>query len=390
MRNLLIALTLLFFSHNCFSQTNWIGKKAPEIIVDKWINNNESRNNIGVKSSEKIEYIILEFWFPECAPCIGQIPLLNEIVEEFNNVKVLSVTFKDENRINKFLETTQLNYQVGIDTSRQTISNYNIGLYPTTLIIDSNGVIIWQDDFHFQALNKYELIDIMNGGQLNLRKSDIELDKDKKLYSFTIKDHTLDMGKASYHESGPYLINVVNKDLEELLKLFFNINKSRILDYDSTFLTKKYDITFQASKNIPIENNCTEAIKWLLPKELKFQPQSILKDTTIFVFNVINDSLLNTHLSDRKHYGESHNWDYNSNDTIPSIWKAKGATLSNLKNYFENQFNILVEVEYNDTLRYNFNLSLLSMKENISKLKEQYGIELIEKQGNIEMWEILK
>lgn len=382
MRILLITLTLLYFSHNSFSQTNWIGKKAPEIIVDKWINNNESYNNIVVENSKKIEYIILEFWFPECAPCVGQIPLLNEIAEEFDNIKVLSVTFKDENRINKFLETTQLNYQVGIDTSRQTISNYNICLYPTTLIIDSNGVIIWQDDFHFQSLNKYELIDIMNGCQLNLRKSDIELDKDEKLYSFTIKDHTLDMGKASYHESGPYLINVVNKDLEELLKLFFNINKSRILDYDSTFLTKKYDITFQASKNIPIENNCTEAIKWLLPKELKFQPQSILKDTTLFVFNVVNDSLLNTHLSQRKQWG--------GHSATSEEWKGKGARFNNVKDFLENQFDILIDVDIPDSINYDFVLSLTSMEKNIKILREQYGVELVEKQGNLEMWEILK
>ncbi len=376
MRSLLIALILIFISFNSFSQTNWVGKKAPEIIVDKWI------NNTGANNSETIEYIILEFWFPECAPCIGQIPLLNEIAEEFNNVKILSITFKDENIINKFLETTQLNYQVGIDTSRQTISNYKIGLYPTTLIIDRNSTIIWQDDFHFQALNKFELKEIMNGGQFNISQGDIELDNDEKLYSFTIKDHTLDMGKASYHESGPYLINVVNKDLEELLKLFFKINKSRILEYDSTFLTKKYDITFQASKNIPIENNCTEAIKWLLPKELRFQPQSIFIDTTLYVFKVINDSLLNTHLSQRKQWS-GHSETYEE-------WKGKGARFKNVKDFLENQFDILIAVEIPDSTNYDFVLSLTSMEKNLKILREQYGVEIIEKQDSIEMWKIIK
>lgn len=384
MKYVLIAFILIFLSLNSFSQTNWIGKKAPEIVVDKWIFNNKSHNDISIKSSKKsdIDYIILEFWAPDIAPAVGNIPLLNEIAEEFNNVQILSVTYKNEERINKFLEETELNYPIGIDTSRQTISNFNIGLYPTTLIIDRNGVIIWQDDFHYQSLNKFELREIMNGAQVNISKRDGELDKEEKLYSFTIKDHTLDMGKASYHESGPYLISVVNKDLEELLKLFFNINKSRIMDYDSTFLKKKYDITFQASKNIPIENNCTEAIKWLLPKELKFQPRSINKDTSLLAINVINDSILNTHLSQRKQWG--------GYSLTNEEWIGKGARFKNLKDYLENQFNMLIEVDIPDTINYDFVLSLTSMYKNLKILREQYGVELVEKQGSIEMWKIIK
>ncbi len=390
MRKLLIAAALLFSLHS-FSQTNWVGKEAPELNVDKWIDSNKTNKDLFITDFEKsdVDYIILEFWAPDVATAVGRIPLLNEIAEEFNNVQILSVTPESDNQIQEFLGVMPLNYPVGIDTSGQTISNYNIHLYPTTLIINRNGIIIWQDDFHFQSLNKYALKEIINGEQLSVRLGDNETQSEEdQLYSFSINEHHLNMGKASSSESGPYLVSMVNKDLDYMLSLYWHINSSRVLNYDSAFLKKRYDVNFQASKNIPIEDNCTEAIKWLLPKELNFQPQPVKVDTSFYSIQVINDSILNGHLSVRNNFGGSHNWDYSSNDTVPSIWKAKGATLSNLRDYLENQFNVLVKVENNDSLRYNFNLSLLSMNKNIVKLQEFYGISLVEKKGSIEMWKI--
>ena len=390
---ILIISTLLVFSHS-FSQVNWDGKKAPEMIVDKWLNPVIHQQNLSIEkefANNDIDYIILEFWFSDCPPCLAQIPLMNKIANEFPNVRVLSVTFQDESKVNSVLQKVNLNYPVGIDTSQNTISAYGVVTYPSTFIIDRNGIVIWQDENHFQSLNTSYLKEILNKNNPVVAVSghNTENNQPQINYTFTIEHHKFNMGKANSSECGPFLINLVNQDLKYMLKAFWKINSPRVICDDSNLLKTKYDLTLQANRDIPIENNCMEAIKWILPKELGVKVKSVFKDTTFYDLQLAESSLLKAHISDRNFYGDAHNL-AQPGDTIPTIWVAKGATIENLKNFLENQFNILVKVGKPDTLRYNFTLSLVSFPETEKLLHSKYGIKLVPSQGKTEMFAIIK
>jgi thiol-disulfide isomerase/thioredoxin len=389
---ILVSYTLTFLCS--FSQVNWEGKKAPDVLVDKWVNRGTYQQTVSIGKvflDNSIDYIILEFWFADCPPCLAQIPLMNNIVNEFPNVRVLSVTFQDEDKINPVLQKVDLNYPVGIDKNQNTISAYGVAAYPSTFIIDRNGVVIWQDENHFQSLNTSYLKKILNNQKpvVSVPDYDIENDQPETSYTFTIAQHKFNMGKGNSSECGPFLINLVNQDLKFMLKAFWKINSPRVICDDSNLLKAKYDLTFQANRDIPIENNCMEAIKWILPKELGVKIKSVFKDTTFYDLQLAEDSLLKAHISDRKFYGDAHNF-AQPGDSIPTIWVTKGATLENLKNFIENQFNLLVKVEKQDTLRYNFTLSLVSFPETEKLLRSKYGIKLMPSRGKTEMFRIIK
>ncbi|MGV8134235.1 MAG: peroxiredoxin family protein [Mangrovibacterium sp.] len=389
---ILVSYTLTFLCS--FSQVNWEGKKAPDVLVDKWVNRGTYQQTVSIGkvfSDNSIDYIILEFWFADCAPCLGQIPLMNNIVTEFPNVRVLSITFQDEDKINPVLQKVDLNYPVGIDKNQNTISAYGVVGYPSTFIIDRNGIVIWQDENHFQSLNTSYLKEILNNQKpvVPIPGHPTENNQPQINYTFTIEHHKFNMGKGNSSECGPFLINLVNQDLKYMLKTFWKINSPRVICDDPDLLKTKYDLTLQANRDIPIENNCIEAIKWILPEKLGVKVKSFFKDTVLYDLQLTEDSLLKAHISGRKFYGDAHNL-AQPGDSIPTIWVAKGATLENLKNFIENQFNLLVKVEKQDTLRYNFTLSLVSFTETEKLLHDKYGIKLMPSRGKTEMFRIIK
>lgn len=378
------SIIVLIFSHLIgLSQNNLVGKKAPDIEIKNWIYPKIQVeawqvNEVPVELKGKI--VVLDFWFTKCAPCVASIPKLNHLAKHFPEIIFLSVTFDDSEEINRFLDKMIMYYPVGSDPDKKTIRAYGVSKYPKTFLIDENGIVKWQGSpFHLDQ----ELLNTVLGHDIeliSLNLSNSEIPFENSAYSFTIQKHNLEMGESSYFHFNPFDINIFNKDLENMLKVFYGINKSRILSNDSTLLKTAYDVTLTADKDITTQANCVEMFKYLLPKQLGFELKEVNKDTIVNVLQIQNDSLLTTHLSNSEFFGTTMRYDN---------WESKGATIGNLKDFFEDNYLKLISFNIADNRKFNFTIPADDFEAAKKIIENNYGLILKTKKQKTQLWEII-
>ncbi|WP_439185760.1 TlpA family protein disulfide reductase [Carboxylicivirga taeanensis] len=384
MKTLFLVNAIFLFCLSAFSQADMVGKKAPSIDIEKWVYpkiKSVDWQNSEVPESLEGKIIVIDFWFTECAPCVASIPQLNHLAKKYPEIVFLSVTFDNEKVIDEFLDKMIINYPIGIDTEERIINAFNVEGFPETFLIDKNGVIQWQGSpFHLNIKKVDELIGRQKINE-NIDISTQEVPINNSAYSFTIQEHNLEMGQSSYAHYNPYDINIFNKDLEAMLSTFYGINKSRVLTQDSMLLKTPYDLTLMADKDLTTSANCVEMLKYLLPEYLDIRLQEVKRDTIVGILKIENDSLLLSNKSNAKFYGTSIRYDN---------WEAKGATLVNLKNFLEDNYSKLVDINEVDERKYDFVIP----SKNFNKAKEtllvEYGINVINQKTESEFWQLIK
>jgi thiol-disulfide isomerase/thioredoxin len=87
--------------------------------------------------------VVLEFWFTACGPCVAAFPHFNELVKNTSGEQVVFISITDDpaDRVAAFLEKNTLATWVGIDDKGATTSGYSISAFPTTVLIDPDGVV---------------------------------------------------------------------------------------------------------------------------------------------------------------------------------------------------------------------------------------------------------
>ncbi|MDB5209631.1 MAG: TlpA family protein disulfide reductase [Sediminibacterium sp.] len=89
--------------------------------------------------------VVLNFWFINCPPCRQEIPHLNEMVESYkgnNDVVFIAVALDQKYELEEFLKTTPYNYNI-IDKGRYIADQYGINLYPTHVVLNKQGKVIF-------------------------------------------------------------------------------------------------------------------------------------------------------------------------------------------------------------------------------------------------------
>ena len=383
MKKLILIITLTIYSTIAFSQQNLVGKKAPKIDIENWIYPKIQVSDWHTKKVPKDlsgKIIVLDFWFTKCAPCVASIPKLNQLAKQFPEIVFLSITFNETKEINDFLDKMVMYYPVGSDPEQKTIRAYGVSGFPETFLIDENGIIKWQGspfDLNKDILNKTLGRKIRN--TINVNNSELQFEN--SAYSFSIQKHNLGMGESSYYHYNPFDINVFNKDLENMLKVFYGINKSRILTHDSTLLETKYDLTLKANKEITNQANCIEMVKYLLQKKLDFKLKEFSKDTLVGIIQIENDSLLSMHKSNSQYFGTTMRYDN---------WEGKGASIEDLKDFLEDNYSVLLDVKKRDNRKFDFIISSKDLNKTKETLKNEYGLIVNIKNQKISFWKILK
>lgn len=130
-----------------------IGDKAPNIelknLEGKTIHLSDFRGKT----------VIVNFWATWCTPCIEELPELKKFYKanQDKNLVILGVNVtgieKSETGVRDFVSKHQLPYPIVLDTQNTYADLFQIKGYPTTYLINSNGII------------KYKV-----SGQLNVKR----------------------------------------------------------------------------------------------------------------------------------------------------------------------------------------------------------------------------
>jgi thiol-disulfide isomerase/thioredoxin len=89
--------------------------------------------------------VVLNFWFINCPPCRQEIPHLNEMVESYKenkDVVFIAVALDEKYELEDFLKTTPYHYNI-IDRGRYIAEKYRINLYPTHVVLDKEGKVLF-------------------------------------------------------------------------------------------------------------------------------------------------------------------------------------------------------------------------------------------------------
>ncbi|WP_281987993.1 peroxiredoxin family protein [Aquimarina aggregata] len=110
-------------------------------------------------SELKGKVVVINFWFVNCKPCVDEMPGLNKIVEKFKNnqnVIFLAFSFDKKNNIELFLKKHQFLYNI-IPESKQVVTNYGVRSFPTNLIMNQEGKVVYKEKgFHHDTIFELE------------------------------------------------------------------------------------------------------------------------------------------------------------------------------------------------------------------------------------------
>jgi thiol-disulfide isomerase/thioredoxin len=92
--------------------------------------------------------IVLNFWFTKCAPCVKEMPDLNKLKEKYGteDVSYFAVTYDNIDLVERFLTRQQLDFTV-IPNDKKTIDSFGISFYPTNILIDQQGKVLYVSEF---------------------------------------------------------------------------------------------------------------------------------------------------------------------------------------------------------------------------------------------------
>jgi thiol-disulfide isomerase/thioredoxin len=91
--------------------------------------------------------VVVNFWFIGCPPCREEIPELNQVAEQYKNDKdvvFIAIALDKGYDIKQFVKEHPLGYHL-IDNGRFFAQKYGVNLYPTNLVIDKHGKVLFHN-----------------------------------------------------------------------------------------------------------------------------------------------------------------------------------------------------------------------------------------------------
>jgi len=134
---------LIMMSFIAISEFDLTAQQVRNFTLNDLNNKQQSFNEL---KGEKLT--IIDFWATWCKPCNKAIPELNKIYTEFKNkgVNVIGINCDGPRSIAKVAplsKTLQIEYPVLIDMNIQLMAELNLSAYPTLIIVNSSGKIVW-------------------------------------------------------------------------------------------------------------------------------------------------------------------------------------------------------------------------------------------------------
>jgi cytochrome c biogenesis protein CcmG, thiol:disulfide interchange protein DsbE len=106
--------------------------------------------------------VIIDFWATWCVPCKNALPKLDELHKKYDNVNVLAISTdkpRDKNKASSHIKSNHFQFTTLFDPSKVVQKQFNVTNIPRTIILDSDGTIIYDhtgyqrgDEKHYEEV----------------------------------------------------------------------------------------------------------------------------------------------------------------------------------------------------------------------------------------------
>lgn len=121
-----------------------VGELAPEFRLKTL--DGKSKNLADMKGEN---VVLLDLWAVWCPPCVGAVPVLNEMHAKFSNrgLVILGIGVphgQDEKAVRGFLERTEVRYPILFDAEDQVSTLYGAMFVPRYYLIAADGTLNYE------------------------------------------------------------------------------------------------------------------------------------------------------------------------------------------------------------------------------------------------------
>lgn len=111
-------------------------------------------------SDFKGKYVLINFWATWCKWCDVEMPSLNKLNNENDDLVVLAVdVMEDKKIVEKYIEKGKYEFEVVLDEEGEIAKNYYVTAFPTSYFVDKDGFLI----FGVPGMLEYEqMVEIMD------------------------------------------------------------------------------------------------------------------------------------------------------------------------------------------------------------------------------------
>ncbi len=271
---------------NVMGKQSLIGQTAPELNIEKYLQAPEGEKSL---SALKGNVVVLEFWATWCAPCVAEIPHLNQLSEEFRDkqVQFISITDEDEDVIAPFLKRQEMKSWIGLDTDRSAFEAYGVRGIPRTFLIDQKGTIA--TSLHPVGLSSDMIKKVIKGEKIERPKlpkpKTVENEGADPIFKISIAPTEKEGGRSSSKISKGYKQREAeSKTLHQILSTAYGVPTTRITG-PKALLESRYEI----SVRLPIDQ-FELLFQQALTASLQLRVSNQKKSVEVFVLTAGEDS----------------------------------------------------------------------------------------------------
>ena len=118
----------------------WIGKRAPNIYIKKWMNGPVRKKDI------KGKILVLNFWATWCPTCMDYLPRINKFSKRFKKKGVAFLGIcgskSGQEQMADVVREKNLAYPIGRDHTLKTEKAWKVSWYPTNIVVGRDGKIV--------------------------------------------------------------------------------------------------------------------------------------------------------------------------------------------------------------------------------------------------------
>lgn len=373
-----------------------VGQKVSDLNITDYILNVPKDKNFSGK------FKVIDFWATWCGPCLGAVPHLNDLQEQYKdnkNIVFLSISDEKPQKIQQTLKKVTFASYVVSDQSKKTHQEYIMkeGSYsiPQAFLVDNQNIVRWIG--HPQKINK-ELLDKFLKGEPLAPPATPVAEKDTKSQpssSTTAANEPPAYTKMAYalynDEKIPYLAvftdNVTESDTKAASYWDFGKAKAMFFDWDvqalfalinkqpkykikvpESLAGKKYNLLYKNLNYGKERPENVQEIKSFLMNQLNLKESNVNEDTDVYLLKVADANKLKTYENDSSDR-QSHSGD--SGDFIA----FDNLKLKEVSSGISNHFKIIIIDETNTDKKYHF-LFKKSKIEVLLKELHDYGLTL--------------